>query len=63
MIDIKNLSYEQAEKRLEEIIDALNNADTSLEDSLNLVEEATKLTSFCMDKLENAKAKITELEK
>lgn len=64
MLEIsENLSYEKAEARLEEIIEQLNNADTSLDDSLKLVEEATKLTAFCMSKLENAKAKITELEK
>lgn len=64
MIEINdNLTYEMAEKRLEEIISLLNDADTCLDESLKLVEEATKLTAYCMNKLENAKAKITELEK
>lgn len=63
MNEINNLSYEQAENRLEKIIDALNSNDTTLDESLKLVEEATKLTAYCMEKLEAAKAKITELEK
>lgn len=59
----KNLSYEEAESRLENIVNILNNPETSLEDSLKLVEEATSLSSHCMKMLENAKSKITELEK
>lgn len=59
----KSVSYEEAEARLEEIISLLNKPETSLEDSLNLVEEATALSSHCMKKLEEAKTKITELEK
>lgn len=59
----ENLSFEKAEARLEEIVELLNNVDTSLDESLALVEEATMLTSFCMNKLETAKAKIRELEK
>ena len=59
----EKISYEQAEKRLEEIIILLNNPQTSLEDSLILVEEATTLTALCLELLESARAKITELEK
>lgn len=59
----KSVSYEEAEARLEEIISLLNKPETSLEMSLQLVEEATGLSSYCMKKLEEAKAKITEMEK
>lgn len=59
----KKLSYEEAESRLENIVELLNNPETSLEDSLKLVEEATSLSLYCMKMLENAKSKITELEK
>lgn len=60
---INELTYEQAINRLEEIVSILNEPTTTLDDSLKLFEEGTKLTAICTQKLENAKAKIIELEK
>ena len=59
----KELTYEQAVKRLEEIVSCLENKDTPLEESIKLFEEGTKLAAFCGDKLSSAKQKITELSK
>lgn len=61
--EINELTYEQAINRLEEIVSILNEPTTTLDDSLKLFEEGTKLTAICTQKLENAKAKIIELEK
>lgn len=58
-----NMTYEQAITRLEEIVSQLEKSDISIDESLKLFEEGTRLTSFCKDKLENAKAKITEIKK
>lgn len=58
-----NMTYEQAITRLEEIVSLLEKSDISIDESLKLFEEGTRLTSFCKDKLENAKAKITEIKK
>ncbi len=55
------MTYEQAVKRLEEIVLRLENKDTPLEESINLFEEGTKLAAFCNEKLSTAKQKITEL--
>lgn len=57
------MSYEKAMSRLEEIVTTLENNETSLDDSIKLFEEGTKLTELCMNKLKNAEAKITELSK
>lgn len=57
------MTYEKAILRLEEIVSALENNEVSLEESLKLFEEGTKLTAFCADKLKNAQQKITELAK
>lgn len=57
------MTYEQAAKRLEEIVSRLENKDTPLEESIKLFEEGTKLAAFCGDKLSSAKQKITELSK
>ncbi len=58
---MKTMQYEKALKRLEEIADTLDSGSLSLDESLKLFEEATKLTAFCNDCLEKAKLKITEL--
>lgn len=61
--EVDKLTYEQAVNRLEEIVSILNEPTTTLDDSLKLFEEGTRLTAFCTERLENAKAKIIELEK
>lgn len=59
----KEMTYEQAVKRLEEIVECLEKNDVTLDESLSLFEEGTGLTSFCVKKLNEAKQKITEIEK
>ena len=56
-----NLTYEQATKRLEEIVAKLDQGSTSLEESMQLYEEGVKLSEFCMNKLETAKQKIIDI--
>ena len=58
-----NMTYEKAIERLDEIVSLLEKNEVSLDESLALFEEGTKLTSFCTKKLSEAKAKITEIEK
>lgn len=57
------MTYEKAISRLEEIVSALEKNEVSLEESLKLFEEGTKLTAICAEKLKNAQQKITELNK
>lgn len=59
----KEMTYEQAISRLEEIVSILEKNEVSLDETLELFEEGTRLTSFCADKLKNAKAKITDINK
>ena len=58
-----DMTYESAVKRLDEIVSLLEKNEVSLDESLALFEEGTKLTAFCTKKLNEAKAKITEIEK
>ena len=53
-----NLTYEQALKKLEDIINKLNEGSIPLDESISLYEEGIKLSEFCMKKLDNAKQKI-----
>ncbi len=57
----KAMTFEQAMKRLEEIVTRLESGDESLEGSLKLFEEGTALSSQCYKKLEKAEQKIRTL--
>ena len=56
-----NLTYEQALKKIEDIINKLNEGSIPLDESISLYEEGIKLSEFCMKKLDNAKQKIMNL--
>lgn len=59
----KEMTYETAMSRLEEIVSLLENSEISLDESMKLFEEGTKLTAFCSKKLNDAEQKITLLSK
>ena len=54
-------TYEEAMTRLEKIVSMLENDTLSLDDSLKLFEEGTKLARFCNKTLDEAELKITKL--
>ena len=56
-----DLTYEQATKRLEEIVARLEQGSVSLDESMQLYEEGVKLSEFCLNKLETAKQKIIDI--
>lgn len=58
-----NLTYENAVKRLEEIVLILEKNEVSLEESIKLFEEGTALSVYCNKLLSEAKQKITEINK
>lgn len=57
------MTYEEAITRLEEIVEILSNGSVSLDESLKLYEESTKLSALCNGYLEKAKLKVTELSR
>ena len=54
----KEISFENAMDRLEEIANLLENGDFSLEESLKLYEEGVKLIAFCNSKLQKIENSI-----
>ncbi len=54
----KEITFEQALNRLEEITESLENGDFSLEESIKLYEEGVKLIKLCNSKLENVESSI-----
>ncbi|MCR5636725.1 MAG: exodeoxyribonuclease VII small subunit [Clostridiales bacterium] len=57
----ENIKYEDALKLLEQITEKLELGDNSLEESLKLFEQGTKLCDICYKQLENARQKVTEI--
>ncbi|MBN1621329.1 MAG: exodeoxyribonuclease VII small subunit [Endomicrobiales bacterium] len=59
----KNLKFEDAMKRLEEIVEQMEKGDINLDKSLSYFEEGIKLVRFCSSKLEEVKKKVEILVK
>jgi len=59
----KQESFEDALKRLEEIVQRMESGDLTLEDSLGLFEEGVRLTRVCSQRLDEAEKKIELLTK
>ena len=55
----KKQSFEEALKRLEEIVAALERGDTPLGESMKLFEEGIRLSNACYETLQKAEQKIT----
>ena len=58
-----SLPFEEALKKLETIVTAMEAEDLPLETLLAKYEEGTRLARVCQDKLAEAELKIQELEK
>ena len=59
----EEMSFESAMKRLEEIVQMLENGNLPLEDSIKIFEEGIKLVRYCSKKLEEAERKVNILLK
>jgi exodeoxyribonuclease VII small subunit len=57
------LSFEEALKKLEAIVETMESEDLPLEVLLARYEEGTRLARSCQDKLAEAELKIQQLEK
>ena len=57
----KKQSFEEAMRRLAEIVETLEAGEETLSDSMKLFEEGAKLSAECYQALEQAEQKITQL--
>jgi exodeoxyribonuclease VII small subunit len=55
------LTFEEALRQLEEIVDKLEMGDLSLEESIELFERGQSLVAYCNDLLERASLKVEQL--
>ena len=59
----KELNYEEASARLQEIVSSLEKGNLPLADSLTLFEEGTALIKRCTELLDEAEQKVVKLRK
>ena len=57
----KNLNFEDSLAKLEGIVDALEDNDVSLEESVKKFEEGIKLVKDCQKQLQEAELKVNKL--
>ena len=62
-IPARNLPFEEALKKLEGVVEAMETGDLPLETLLAKYEEGTRLVKICQEKLAEAELKIQQLEK
>ena len=53
-----NFSFEQALKRLEEIVETLEGGNIALEESIKIYQEGIALSKLCSGMLEEAEGKV-----
>lgn len=58
---VKELSFEEAFARLEQVVRRLEGGEVSLEESLRLFEEGVRLTRVCSAKLTAAEGRLSQL--
>ncbi len=59
----EELSFEESLKRLEGIVETLEEGNASLEESIKLYEEGMTLAKSCMTRLNEAKLKLKKIQK
>ena len=59
----KDLPFEEALKKLELVVEAMESGQLPLESLLARFEEGTRLVRTCQAKLEEAELKVSKLEK
>ena len=58
----KEMKFEEALNKLDEINEKLSAEDISIEDSVKLFKEGVELTKLCQKKLDDAKHEIEQIE-
>lgn len=61
MSDIKTMSFEEALKELEGIVDRLERGEALLEESIEIYQRGAKLKAHCEGKLKSAQMKVEKI--
>jgi len=58
---VEKMSFEQAMKELESVVDRLERGEVALEESITLYERGAKLKKRCEDELKRAEEKVAAI--
>ena len=61
IVDMSNMTFETAIKRLEEIVSDLSSGKANLEDMVSLYKEGNLLKKFCSKKISDAKMEVVNI--
>lgn len=60
-IPVEEMSFEQAMKELESVVDRLERGEVALEESITLYERGARLKKRCEDELKRAEEKVAAI--
>ena len=63
LLDIPDLRDSVTKEELEEILQSLENQDTSLDDALKLFEKSVELSKICFEKIKQTQGKVEIIKK
>lgn len=61
MTNEQKISFEEAMKKLEQIVDKLEEGDVPLEAAIAFYKEGMELSKLCHDKLKNVEEQLTQI--
>ena len=60
--DLEKLTFEEAMKELEELVDSLYKGDVSLDEAIAAYDRGSQLKDYCQKKLHDAKMKVETIQ-
>ena len=60
--ELEKLTFEDAMKELEKLVDSLDKGDISLDEAISAYDRGSKLKDYCQKKLNEAKMKVDTIQ-
>ena len=61
-IKLEKLTFEEAMKELEKLVDSLDKGDVSLDEAIAAYDRGSQLKDYCQKKLNDAKMKVETIQ-
>jgi exodeoxyribonuclease VII small subunit len=61
MVKEETITFEEAMKNLEEIVERLEEGDVPLEEAISIYKEGMELSKLCHDKLKHVEEQLTQI--
>jgi len=60
--DLENMTFEEAIRELERLVDSLDKGDVSLDEAIAAYDRGSQLKDYCQNKLHEAKMKVETIQ-